>query len=123
MPSRAKRICNQPGCNQLTTETYCEKHKKQKAKQYDKQRGTAAERGYGSRWRRYVHWFLKQPGNQLCKLNLDNGCSYASECVDHIDPPDGPDDPRFWDYNNHQAACIHCNSVKGKRKIVGTHGL
>jgi 5-methylcytosine-specific restriction protein A len=36
--------------------------------------------------------------------------------VDHIDPPDGPGDPRFWDTANHQPACIHCNSVKGHKK-------
>lgn len=124
MPNRAKRVCSYPGCTALVITGRCDKHKTtQSAKQYDKERGTAAERGYNSRWRKYSHWFLKQPGNQLCALRLDDGCTYAAECPDHIDPPDGPDDPRFWDPNNHQPACIHCNSVKGRRKIVGTHGL
>ena len=58
--------------------------------------------------------------NQFCSLRLP-GCTFIAQCVDHIDPPDGPDDPRFWDKNNHQPACIHCNSVKGHRKIVGSY--
>jgi hypothetical protein len=34
-------------------------------------------------------------------------------------PPSSPDDPLFWDPKNHQAGCLHCNSVKGKSSMVG----
>lgn len=128
MPNRPMAICSVPGCSELVPAGtgYCEKHaekqkqkRKESFKEYDKQRGSASERGYDYRWQKYSRWFLKQPENVFCKLQLP-GCTNLSECVDHIDPPDGPKDPRFWDKNNHQGACLHCNSVKGHKKIVGT---
>jgi 5-methylcytosine-specific restriction protein A len=62
--------------------------------------------------------FIKHPDNIFCKLQL-NGCTNLAECTDHIVPPTGPSDPLFWDKSNHQAACIHCNSVKGHTSIKG----
>ena len=118
MPKKALKPCLKTGCNKLTRNGYCDEHKKELQKHYDKQRGSAHERGYDSRWRRYSKWFLSQPENVLCKLQLP-GCTRVANCVDHIDPPDGPDDPRFWNPNNHQGACIHCNSVKGHRLMEG----
>lgn len=118
MPTRPLRPCSKPGCPNLTTERFCAEHKKSEAQRYDKERGTAASRGYTYRWQKYVKWFLRQPENAFCKLQLF-GCKNISQCVDHIDPPDGPSDPRFWDPCNHQAACIHCNSTKGHRYMKG----
>lgn len=118
MPTRPARSCAQPGCPMLTRERYCPQHKKEETRRYDAKRGSAHERGYTSRWNRYSKWFLSQPDNVFCKLQLP-GCTNLSKCVDHIDPPNGPNDPRFWDLKNHQGACIHCNSVKGHRKIIG----
>lgn len=119
VPMKPKHPCAHPGCPELVTDgRYCEQHKKQNIQQQDKRRGTASQRGYNSRWRRYSQWFIKQPENVFCKLQLP-GCTNVSECVDHIDPPDGPNDPRFWDTNNHQGSCIHCNSVKGHGKLIG----
>jgi len=97
---------------------YCDKHKKQDQRVRDKRRGTPHQRGYSYRWSLYSKAFLRNPDNVFCKLQLP-GCTNLAGCVDHKDPPDGPDDPRFWDPNNHQAACIHCNSVKGHRMIKG----
>lgn len=120
MAMRAKKPCAWLGCGAIVPggERYCEKHKKRVQKQDDKRRGSANDRGYTYRWRKYSSWFLKQPENVMCKLQLP-GCTRVSECVDHIDPPNGSDDPRFWDTENHQGACIHCNSVKGHRKMEG----
>ena len=122
MPSRSLHFCNHPGCSELVSETYCETHKAQHAKEYDKRRGSSRERGYTTRWEKYRAWFLKQPGNQICKLHLP-GCTLVADCVDHIDPPDNANDPRFWDMSNHQASCIHCNSVKGHTKMIGEYEL
>jgi 5-methylcytosine-specific restriction endonuclease McrA len=82
--------------------------------QEDKRRGSAKERGYDYKWYRYSQWFLKQPGNQFCKIKGPR-CKTLAKCVDHIQPPKSKDDPLFWDKNNHQAACIECNSWKGDR--------
>ncbi|WP_459997296.1 hypothetical protein, partial [Paradesulfitobacterium aromaticivorans] len=118
MPSKPLRHCSKPGCPNLTAERFCPEHAKQERQRYDRQRGSAHERGYTYRWYKYSKWFLSQPENVFCKLQLP-GCTNLSECVDHIQAHNGPNDPLFWDSNNHQAACIHCNSVKGHRKIVG----
>ncbi|MBQ8129987.1 MAG: HNH endonuclease [Clostridia bacterium] len=126
MAHRSKRFCRCPGCSQLTSDPsgYCEDHRHlfdEQTRRRDLRRGTAKARGYDSRWARYSKAFLAQPGHQLCALRIDEGCAIVAQCVDHIDPPDGPRDPRFWDPANHQPACIHCNSVKGHRLIVGPH--
>lgn len=120
---RALRFCRHPGCVALVSGAgrYCETHKadEQEAKRrLDERRGSARARGYTSRWNKYSKWFLSLPQNQFCKLHLDAGCAVVAQCVDHIDPPEGPSDAKFWDKTNHQAACIHCNSVKGNRRYV-----
>lgn len=118
MPNKPLRPCSKTGCMELTSERFCVEHKKDEQKRYDKQRGTAAQRGYNYRWQKYSKLFLKSPENAFCKLQLP-GCTRLAECIDHINPPEGANDPRFWNTKNHQAACIHCNSVKGRRYIKG----
>lgn len=121
MPSRVKTKCRQPGCHILIESPgYCEKHIKQKNQLYDKQRGTAHQRGYTKNWGDYSKAFRARPDNQFCVLNLP-GCTGFAECVDHIDPVNGPDDPKFWNESNHQPACNHCNRRKGKRYLKGTN--
>lgn len=122
--NRAKRFCRWPGCGALTGDPsgYCDEHRgewERKQQQREARRGSARQRGYDARWERYSRWFLSLPQNQFCALRLDEKCNVLAQCVDHIDPPDSPGDPRFWDPANHQPACIHCNSVKGHRRIVG----
>lgn len=127
MPTKALHFCAHHGCNELTTKQYCARHEQEhaddyKQRRYDTKRGSAQERGYDSRWAKYSKWFLKQPGNQICKLHLP-GCKVIANCVDHIQAVTGKDDPKFWDTSNHQAACLHCNTVKGKKKIKGDFEL
>lgn len=114
MPSKPLHECNWIGCHILTRERYCATHTKVAQQEDDKRRGSAAARGYNGKWQRYSKWFLKQPGNQLCRIKGPR-CKKLAECVDHITPPANPDDPLFWDSKNHQAACIPCNSWKGNR--------
>lgn len=112
MAIKAKRPCCYPGCPELVGSGYCDKHKKQSS---DYRRGTAHQRGYNYKWSQYSKRFLKQEGNYICKLRLP-GCTYVADCVDHTIPHNG-DMKLFWDTSNHQAACIHCNSVKGNRTV------
>lgn len=129
MGYKSMQFCKHSGCKELTTSTYCATHqpiydakRKEQFKRYDKRRGTATERGYTSRWSKYSKWYLAQPGNQICKLHLA-GCTIVAQCVDHIKPHQGESDPLLWDTMNHQAACIHCNSVKGNKTIVGEYDM
>jgi 5-methylcytosine-specific restriction protein A len=132
MPERSYRPCKHAGCPEITRDRtgYCDTHRaeyeqkqKESNRRYEENRSGANKLERSYRWRKYSIWFLKQPGNELCKLHLDKGCAIVSQCVDHIEAPESADDPKFWDKRNHQAACIHCNSVKGHRKIKGTYDM
>ena len=119
---KSLKFCSHAGCRNLTHDKYCEEHAHELVEERKKdwhRGGTAAKRGYNYRWSKYSKWFLQQEGNQFCKLHLDDKCAIMAQCVDHIKPPKGADDPLFWDTSNHQPACIHCNSVKGHTYQVG----
>ena len=116
-PRRPLRPCRRPGCPELVEAPgYCEKHKSGAEREYDQRRGTAAERGYNWRWQKYRLWFLKQAGNQVCYLRGPR-CKTIAELPEHINPPDGPNDPKFWDTDNHAPSCGRCNSWKGNRTL------
>lgn len=119
MPRRPKKPCAHPGCPELVEagERYCKVHKRQEQKRYDQQRGTAAQRGYNSRWRRYREWYLKQ--HPLCVQCQKEGRLIPATDVDHIIPVSGPDDPLFWDEKNHQALCHSCHSRKTAKENGG----
>lgn len=102
MPTRSKRLCQQPGCPNLTTDRFCPAHAademllaKQRERAEDRRRGTAAQRGYTARWARYAKAYLARPENKFCALHLDDGCAGVAQCVDHIVPPASPEDPLF----------------------------
>lgn len=104
MPWTPKRVCNHAGCNALTDNGYCDKHK----------RPTAAARGYGARWQKYRLSFLMQ--NPLCVLCKQEGRIEAAIVVDHITPHRG-DPGLFWDVTNHRGLCVrHHNAKSAKEK-------
>lgn len=125
MPGRPKSICRGPGCGKLIAAPgFCEKHQQQVRKQQDERRGTAAERGYDSKWAKArVHYLRKHP---LCvNCQLTNRLA-AATVVDHIIPHrlkeaiDSGDEQRiakaralFWDSaGNWASLCGTChNSV------------
>jgi 5-methylcytosine-specific restriction protein A len=112
MARRPKKACAHPGCPELIEpgQTYCIKHRRQEYKRYDEQRGTAAQRGYGSRWARYARLFKR--ANPLCRACLLGGRVTPVYVVDHITPVTGPDDPLFWEPGNHQSLCETCHNIK-----------
>lgn len=124
MPSRPARVCRKAGCNALTKDPsgFCPEHKIQaqtKAKQrekaikaeYDKRRGSSAERGYGSRWQKVSKLFLSKPENALCAHCRERGELNPSQVVDHIKPHRGDFD-LFWDESNWQGLCKRCHDRK-----------
>jgi 5-methylcytosine-specific restriction protein A len=88
--------------------TKAKTHRPSGHRTYDQQRGSAAARGYGYRWRIYRRWFLRR--NPLCS------CGQAATDVDHIKAVSGPDDPLFWEPSNHQPLCHPCHSAKTRRE-------
>jgi len=120
MPSKSLHFCNHQGCNRLTVDRFCPEHAILHDRVDDKRRGTSRERGYSYKWDKYSKAFLSRPENAFCKLHLP-GCTLVADCVDHIKPHNGPSDPLFWEPTNHQAVCLHCNSVKGNKTIIGEY--
>ncbi|WP_342419849.1 HNH endonuclease [Paenibacillus sp. FSL H8-0168] len=109
MPSRPKRQCARPGCRELTTESYCEKHKVQHVRQVEQQRGTAAQRGYDHKWRKTRIGFLRK--HPLCVRCLAVDKLTPATVVDHIIPHKGNKE-LFWQRDNWQALCKACHDVK-----------
>ena len=116
-PAAPRKPCRT--CGKLANGSYCEEHlnkkqveQKQERIRYDNSRGTAASRGYDSRWSRYSKQYrINRP---LCVMCEKQGKLTLAECVDHIEPVDGPDDPMFWVESNHQGLCNTCHNLKSE---------
>lgn len=72
-------------------------------------KGTASERGYGSRWQKARKPFLA--ANPLCVICQKAGRITPARIVDHIIPHKG-DQELFWDQSNWQALCKPCHDLK-----------
>lgn len=85
MPTQAPRPCNQQGCNGLVRGGICGvcgSQRRGKDRAYDAGRGTAAQRGYDSTWRKVRRMQLAaQPLCEDCR-NM-GGTTLATE-VHHI---------------------------------------
>ena len=114
MPRGRLRPCRQIGCPNLVCKGYCPDHQRQGNKVgkalYDEKRGTASSRGYGARWQRYRKSYLSR--HPLCVMHQERGEVVAATVVDHIIPVNGPNDPLFWDEDNHQSLCRDCHTYK-----------
>lgn len=115
MPRRSCKPCRSPGCPGLTHGKYCEAHKhleNERQQDHDRHRGNAAQRGYGSRWRRLRRMYLNN--HPLCEdpFGIHETPVPATD-VDHIIPrsDSGPDDE-----SNLQALCKSCHSRKTVRE-------
>ena len=113
MAQRAKRPCAKIGCPELIAggTKYCDKHIKD-ARNYDKQRGTAAERGYDYRWSLIRLRFLAE--HPLCYdcLNEKPEQITPAKEVHHIlaKRKGGKDD-----YDNLMSLCRRHHSIRSLR--------
>jgi 5-methylcytosine-specific restriction protein A len=117
-PMAPQHPCCEPGCPVLLPRgvTRCPGH----AKQYDQRRGTSLERGYTSRWARLSRQF--RANHPWCGLLHDNsvntthswcardGYITVAQCVQHLVPHQGADDPLFYDETNLMSSCHRCNN-------------
>lgn len=75
----------------------------------DKDRGSAASRGYGRKWRKArLDWLARHP---LCVRCKAAGIITGASVVDHITPHRG-DMVLFWDADNWQSLCKVCHDKK-----------
>lgn len=82
---------------------YCKKHRKQETQEYDKQRGSAAQRGYDARWRRLRAMVLAE--EPLCRECAKQGRVVPATDVHHIDG-----DVRNLALENLEPLCHECHS-------------
>lgn len=115
-PTSPGKACRSLRCRGLVfgPGLYCNAHLDQELAERraeDERRGTAASRGYGSRWRRLRAQFLIE--NPICtdSLGVHPHETRAASVVDHIERHDG--NPKlFWDRDNWQALCSRCHAIK-----------
>jgi len=88
---------------------YCELHQKIKTSRYDKQRGSSAKRGYGSKWRVERDKYLRE--NPYCVECLKKSKYVMAKVVDHKIPHRG-DMKLFWDKSNWQSLCTYHHNRK-----------
>jgi 5-methylcytosine-specific restriction protein A len=79
----------------------------------DRQRPSAARRGYGRRWRRARAAFLAR--HPLCAACGAQGRVVPVTVVDHVVPHRG-DAALFWDEKNWAALCKRCHDRKTARE-------
>ncbi|SEM81262.1 HNH endonuclease [Paenibacillus sp. OV219] len=115
MPLSPKKPCGHIGCTQITRKQYCEKHVEDKY-QYDRQRGSAALRGYDSKWRAARAGYLRK--HPLCVECLNHEAVTEATVVDHIKPHKG-DKTLFWDRNNWQSLCKKHHDIKTVKEDGG----
>ncbi|WP_010498518.1 HNH endonuclease [Paenibacillus elgii] len=116
MPQKLKKPCSYPGCRTLTHDRFCPDHQKQHRQQQDSRRGSAHERGYNARWRRYREQYLRR--HPLCVECLERGVLTAAMVVDHIIAHRG-DYALFWSPDNHQSLCENDHNRKTVREDGG----
>ena len=79
----------------------------------ERQRPSAARRGYGPRWRRARAAYLAR--HPLCVSCGAAGRLEPATVVDHIVPHKG-DSVLFWDRANWQSMCKSCHDAKTARE-------
>lgn len=121
MGTMAPRPCKSPGCSGKVRgdRRYCDRHLDQEfedARRRDGRRGTAASRGYGSRWQKERETFLALYPICADPYNLHPDVTVVATVVDHIEPHRG-DESLFWNPKNWQSLCKPCHDFKTGRGL------
>ena len=114
MPSASPKTCSRPGCGGLVRGGTCGVCGPKVRTESD--RGSAAKRGYGRRWRKLRLMYLS--ANPLCVECEKKGTIRSANILDHIIPHKG-DFTLFWDTSNFQALCKSCHDSKTIREDGG----
>lgn len=107
MPTRARHGCKYPGCPNLVDGggAYCSQHRGEG----DRERGSAASRGYGATWKRYRKMYLAR--HPLCTDPYERhvGRVVLATDVDHIVPLRAGGGNQE---SNLQSLCHECHTYK-----------
>lgn len=117
---RAPRPCSYPGCSKYQeVGSRCKAHENQLRRSFDAKRETAAQRGYGSKWREASKGFLRK--HPLCQCpDCDDGRKRITPAtvVDHR-VPHRNNMTLFWDRSNWQSMAKRCHDRKTAREDGG----
>ena len=104
MPNKPKRPCRYPMCPAVidSKDGYCETHRKQVSKNYEKTRETAVKRGYDTRWQAVRKMVLRRHSLCQCLSCQNNGQKLIANMVHHLDR-----DPK----NNRESNLLAMNDV------------
>ena len=108
-PRKPPKPCRYPNCSELTSDRYCDKHKKEIDSKYSRTSRPFKHLYSTSRWKKLRKEFLQD--HTLCEECKRNGVIKIAEVVDHIEAHKG-DELLFWNQNNWQALCKHHHDVK-----------
>lgn len=106
MPRKPKRPCSYPGCPNLTEGRFCEEHRLQEQKNYNRyRRDPETARRYGNHWQRIRNAYARR--HPLCEDCLAEGRTTPMEQVHHILPlrEGGAND---WE--NLRSLCAACHA-------------
>ena len=117
MPTAPMRPCGHVGCRELVQRGYCPAHERPRAgwqdaearRLHDRQRGSAAARGYDAAWTRLRRRVIRE--EPLCRACRDEGRVTRAEMVDHIVPVRQAPERRL-DRANLQPLCRPCHHRK-----------
>lgn len=85
MPRKPKKPCAYPGCPKLTDGRFCDEHKKQESKNYERfKRDKYHDKRYGNDWRKLRDIYVKE--HPFCEECYKNGRLVPVEEVHHIIP-------------------------------------
>lgn len=115
MPQKTGRPCAKPGCPIIvkgaSASNFCQEHGRQEQRRFDQERGTAAQRGYNSRWRKIRRMQLAR--SPICQdphgIHAENGEVVAANEVDHVIPLSQGGTHAMA---NLQSLCKKCHSTK-----------
>lgn len=123
MATRPLKPCNKQGCPELVRDgAYCDKHKDDRVKYYDKhERNQESKRFYQSKEWKIVRAYVMARDKGLCLHCLQDDKFTKADVVDHIIPII-VDWSRRLDDTNCQSLCHGCHNVKSAedRKKYGT---
>lgn len=114
MPTKPLKPCAVSGCPNLTSGTYCEKHRKERNIQYSRfNRDAELNRFYKSKeWRDLRRSYLDR--HPLCAMCLKEGRYTIATIVDHIVPI--RQGGARLDTNNLQSLCHSCHTIKSNEE-------
>ena len=115
--NQRSRPCSDPGCPEIIREgTYCAAHRREKKREIDKKRESAAKRGYDARWRRLRKWHLNRHPLCVDPFGDHEGRITSATLVDHIMPLRQGGTHAL---ENLQSCCTKCHNKKTARESGG----